>query len=92
MEFYAEVQNRWLASVVSGALAIATMFTVPVFGLMFGGPAVLLAAFSGIGLLSGGLSLAAKEKKKKLAYVGIAMSAAPWILGVTMILLHDIQS
>ncbi len=92
MEFYADVQNRWLASIVSGGFAVATMFTVPVFGLMFGGPAVLLAAFSGVGILTGVLSVAAKEKRRKLAYIGMALSAAPWILGFAIILVQDSHS
>lgn len=92
MEFHAEVQNRWLASIVSGALAIAAGFSIPVFGLMFGGPAVLMAAFSGLGVLTGVLSLAAKEKRKHPAYVGIALSAAPWILGLVLMVIHDSPS
>lgn len=91
MEFYPEVQTRWLVSVVSGALAVLTMFTVPVFGLMFGGPALLLAAFSGVGVLAGVLSFAAKEKKRKLASVGLALSTAPWIVGLVMIAIQDSQ-
>jgi hypothetical protein len=89
MEFYPEVQRRWLVSVISGALAVITMFTVPVLGLMFGGPALLLAAFSGIGVLSGVLSFAAKEQKRKLAYVGLALSTAPWLVGLVSIVVQD---
>ena len=76
-------------SVISGALAVITMFTVPVLGLMFGGPTLLLVAFSGLGVLTGVLSLVAKEKKRKLAYVGLALSAAPWIVGLVMIAAQD---
>lgn len=64
------------------------MFTIPIYGITFGGPALLMAAFSGIGILCGVLSFAAKEKSKAFATVGIALSTAPWIIGGVLILLN----
>ncbi len=87
MEFYPEVTRRWLASLVFGMAALATL-AVAAFdrsaASMPGGYALLLGVISFMGILLGVLSIVAREAKRNMAYLGILMCAAPWIIGAVM--------
>ncbi|MDP3069864.1 MAG: hypothetical protein Q8N18_06220 [Opitutaceae bacterium] len=91
LEFHHDVQHRWLASLICGALAIGAMVMIPIIGMTFGGPLLLMAAFSGLGILTGLLSLAANEKRKNFAYAGFALCALPWVIFGTKIVTHAMR-
>lgn len=91
MEFYADIQKRWLIAVSCGALSVIVMLVVTFAGGpgYSGGPALLMACFSAAGLLTGVLSVAAKEKRRSMAYVAIMLSALPWLTGIVLAVLRD---
>jgi hypothetical protein len=94
MEFYADVQRRWLVALLCGVISIVVMLLVrltggPGYG---GGHALLMALFSAVGLLTGVLSIAAKEKRRNLAYFAITLSVLPWVVGVIVAVFKSFAS
>jgi hypothetical protein len=80
MEFDPQVQNRWLISLVCGVLFVGSALLARRTA---GSLPTLLdyapLAFCAVGLFCGALSLLAKEKNRKLAYIGVGVNVVPWL-------------
>jgi hypothetical protein len=80
MEFYPEVQKRWLLSLICATLSLGVFFAdrmrwpgEPNFS------TVVALALSLMTAVIGSLSLLAKEKNRGLGVVGIVLSLVPWL-------------
>jgi hypothetical protein len=75
MEFDTTIQGRWIIALVCGAASAVFLFSWTMFLLLGPLSVVFALGLSLVGIAMGGLSFAAKEKKRLCAVPGVVLAA-----------------